>query len=343
MRRLRPQFLTARFQGPVALSDSGWRWWLADECALVPVRMLDAHLQGGATTGITLLREKGARSRRLYRLASGQQAPVYFAKQMALAPHKRLGALLGHSSALLGFSHGTAELAGNLALSERTAHGVRTFAFGERFFCGLPAQQVLLQEFLVGWQPFGAVWRQPDIDAEGRRVLLARLIELLAALRDAGINHLDLHPGNVMVPADPQAPLRLIDCGQMSLEGDPALAAALHLGVFLHELNGRRTSPAPRLEEGARALFERLAGAEAGFARAERLLPLLLRHSTKKPFSRRGLLRRGAPDPVALERQLQRLAHSRRRSAKAAPALDAGDEQEGRIIASIEALLAQAF
>lgn len=342
-RWLRPHFLTAQFAGPVTFSGSGWCWWLADEGAQIPARMFDHYLQAGDSTGITLLREKAAKSRRLYRLAAPSglpDTPSYFVKQMALIPRKRFGALLGCSNPLVGCSHGTAELARNLALNERTVHGIRTFAFGEYFRFGLPVQQVLLQEYLAGWQSFTTTWQQHEHDAVRRRALLWQVMDVLASLRDAGICHLDLHPGNIMVSPDPQAPLRVIDCGQMCLAVDPVVSTVLHLGVFLHELNGKRTLPSPALEEGARELLYRLAGTEAGLTRAERLLPLLVRYSTKKPFSRRRLLqcKRKALDPGALERHLKKMSQSRPLSS-AAQVSGSGGQQEQQLIASIDDML----
>lgn len=340
----RPRFLTARFAGPLAFSGSGWRWWLADEDAQVPARLFDRFLLEGDPAGVTLLRERAEKdkSRRIYRLVPPERpdVPGYFVKQMTLIPRKRLGALLGCSSPLVGMSHGTAELAHNLALSERTAHGIRTFAFGEYFRCGLPARQVLLQEYLAGWQGFSDVWLQHEDDAARRRALLWQLMDVLAALREAGICHLDLHPGNVMVSPDPRAPLRVIDCGQMCMDADPAVSAALHLGVFLHELNGKRTSPSPRLAQAACQLLQRLAGSDAGLDGAGRLLPLLVGYSTKKPFSRRRLLGRDGLDPVALEKRLQTLAQERPPSHRASGAPALGEQRERRLIASIEDMLA---
>lgn len=338
----RPQFLTARSDGPVAFSDSGWRWWLIEGHAGLPARTIDHYFRTGDSSGITLLREKAAKSRRFYRIAPTTlpDSPHYFAKQMTLPPRKRLGALLGRSNPLVGYSHGTAELSHNLALNEQTAHGVRTFAFGEYFRGGLPVQQVLLQEYLVDWQPFNAVWKLHEDNATLRRTLLLQFFDMLVSLRDAGISHLDLHPGNVMVSPDLQAPLRAIDCGQMSMEADPAISAALHLGVFRHELNGKCTSPSSQLEDGACRLLYGLVGAEAGFATAERLLPLLVRHSTKKPFSRRCLLRHG-PDKLkldAIEKRLLKLSQHRP-SAPAAHVSGTARRQEQRLIASIDEMM----
>ncbi|MFC2973087.1 AarF/UbiB family protein [Azotobacter bryophylli] len=248
--------------------------------------------------------------------------------------HARLGALLGFDNPLLGCGHGTAELAHNLTLHERTGHGVRTFAFGELFRAGLPVRQVLLQEYLDGLQTFTSRWRQAIDSPVLRRELLHKLMTMLAALRDAGIAHLDLHPGNVMVSPDPQAPLRTIDCGKMDMNADPALAAALHLGVFCFVMNGERSPSTPRLEDGVRQLLYRLVGDEASFATAEGLLTLLLRYSSRRPFSRRLLLWPGRKslDLEAIETRLKKL--SRRRSASA---VDAQSEQ--RLIESIEAFL----
>jgi len=225
----------------------------------------------------------------------------------------------GHATGitLLGCGHGTTELAHNLTLQERTGHGVGTFAFGELFRAGLPVRQVLLQEYLDGLQTFTSRWRQA-IDAPVlRRELLHKLMTMLAALRDAGIAHLALHPGNVMVSPDPQAPLRTIDCGKMDMNADPALAAALHLGVFCFVMNGERSPSSPRLEDGARQLLYRLVGDEEAFTTAEGLLTLLLRYSSRRPFSRRLLLWPGRKslDLEAIETRLKRL--SRRRSASA--------------------------
>ena len=346
MQRCRPQFLTARFDGPVAFSNSGWQWWLGEGQAHRPAQTIDHHFHAGAGSGVTLLREKAARSRRLYSLAppSLPATPRHFVKQMAVSPRKRLGALLGCSNALLGFSHGTAELAHNLALHERTVHGVRTFAFGEYFRHGLPVQQVLLQEYLLGWQPFNVVWQAHEHEATRRHALLSKLIAMLASLRDAGISHLDLHPGDVMVSPDPQAPLRAIDCGQMSMAADPAILTAMHLSVFLHELNGKRLLPSPQLEESARTLLYRLVGGEAEFAGAERLVSLLVRYSSKKPFSRRRLLqrRRERLDTSIIETRLQALSHSRSLPAQVAHASSIGSRQELRLIASIEDVVTMA-
>jgi hypothetical protein len=327
----------------VAFSDSGWRWWLIEGRAALPARTIDHYFRTGDSSGITLVREKVAKSRRFYRIAPTAlpDSPHYFAKQMALLPRKRLGALLGRSNPLVGYSHGTAELLYNLTLNEQTAHGVRVFAFGEYCRHGLPVQQVLLQEYLVDWQPFDAAWKLHENDAIRRRMLLLQFFDLLVSLRDAGISHLDLHPGNVMVSPDPQVPLRAIDGGQMSLQDDPSISAALHLGVFLHELNGKRTSPSSLLEDGARKLLHGLVGAEAGFTIAERLLPLLVRHSTKKPFSRRRLLRR-KPENLklgAVEKQLHKLSQRRRLPTHATHAPGIGSRQEQRLIASIDEMM----
>ncbi len=341
----RPRFLTGRFAAPLGFSASGWRWWLADEDEGVREALLlfDHYLETGEATGVSLLRDKAARSRWIYHVspAGAAEEPGYFVKQMVLAPRKRLGALLGCSNPWLGCVHGTAELARNLELHERTRHGIRTFAFGEYFRWGLPAGQVLVQEYLAGWQSFTAAWQQHAQDAARRRALLRQLLEVLESLRDAGICHLDLHPGNLMVSPDPQAPLRVVDCGQMCLGGDPALSAALHLGVFLHELNGKRMAPSPTLAEGARELLHRLAGGEAALGDAERLLPLLLGYSTKKPFSRRTLLQcRGrAFDPDALERRLRKLALNRPVSLRATRLSASGERQERQLIASIDEML----
>lgn len=337
----RPGFLGARFAGPLALSGSGWRWWLADAEAQAAARLVDRYLATGEAAGMALLREKAGRARRIYRLVPPErpETPGYFVKQMALGPRKRLGALLGYSGPLLGVSHGTAELAHSLALAERTRHGVRTLAFGEYFRCGLPVRQVLLQEYLAGWQPFGVAWRQHEQDAARRRALLWQALDVLAALREAGISHLDLHPANLMVAPDARAPLRVIDCGQMCLDADPAVSAALHLGVFLHELNGKRSAPSPRLAEAACRLLPRIAGSGAGLAEAERLLPLLVGYSTKRPFSRRHLLE-SRPEPAALERQLQRLGQRRPPSHGATRAPADGEREERQLIAALEDLLA---
>lgn len=146
--RWRPDFLKARFGEPVAFSDSGWRWWLGDRQAHRPAQAMDRYFDAGREPGVTLLREKAGTSRQLYHLAPPGAPPTSpcFVKQMAVSPRKRLGALLGRSNSLLGFSHGTAELAHNLALDERTAHGVQTLAFGEYFQRGMPVHQVLMQE-----------------------------------------------------------------------------------------------------------------------------------------------------------------------------------------------------
>lgn len=339
---LRPRFLTTHFHGPMAFSASGWQWWLADDHARVPARLLDDYLQTGHSAGVTLLREKAVQARRCYHLApsAARVTPPFFAKQLTLTPRKRLGALLGRSHPLVGCSHGTAELAYNLALWERTPHGVRTLALGEYFRNGLPVQQVLLQEYLEDWQPFQAAWKSHGDNAALSTTLLLKFCDMLVALRDAGISHLDLHPGNVMVSADWQAPLRAIDCGQMSLEGDPAISMALHLGVFLHELKGRQHCASPALEEAACRVLYGLAGAEAGFPVAERLLPLVVRHSTKKPFSRRRLLhqvRHPKPEQLplqALEKQLCKLAQRRQRPAQAVDSPDIRQDEQ-RLIAAL--------
>lgn len=346
---LRPRFLTARFDGPMSFSASGWQWWLVDDSARAPAQLLDDYLRTGHSAGVTLLREKAAKSRRCYQVAPLTPADPrhYFAKQMALAPRKRLGALLGRSHPLVGYSHGTAELVHNLALWERTPHGVRTFALGEYFRNGLPAQQVLLQEYLQDWQPFNVVWRSHEDNATLRRTLLLKFCDMLVALRAAGISHLDLHPGNVMVSPDWQAPLRAIDCGQMSLEGDPAISMALHLGVFLHELKGKHNSSSPKLEDAACRILYGLAGAEAGFPVAERLLALLVRHSTKKPFSRRRLLRQmrhHEPEQLplqAIEKQLYKLSQRRQRLAHATNSLGNRQEEQRLIAALHDAMTAQ--
>ncbi|MGQ7242107.1 hypothetical protein ACUN9V_01435 [Salinicola sp. V024] len=327
----------------MTFSNSGWRWWLADGRAALPARTIDHYFRTGDSSDITLLREKAVKSRRFYRIAptTSPESPQYFAKQMALLPRKRLGALLGRSNPLVGYSHGTAELLYNLTLNEQTAHGVRTFTFGEYFRRGLPVQQVLLQEYLVDWQPFDAAWRLHENDAIRRGMLLLQLFDLLVSLRDAGITHLDLHPGNVMVSPGPQVPLRAIDCGQMSLLANPSLSAALHLGVFLHEFNGKRNSPSSQLEGSALKLLHGLVGAEADFAIAERLLPLLVRHSTKKPFSRRRLLRR-APEHLkldAIEKQLHELPQRRRLSTLATRAPGVDSIQERQLTASIDEMM----
>lgn len=311
---LRPRFLTRQFHRPVMLSGSGWRWWVMDESARQAVRTLDRYLWNKDAEGVTLLTEKAAKLRSTYRLALSEPSgtSLYFAKQVAQVPRKRLGGLLGSDNVLLGFNHGTAELAYNLALDERTTHGVKTFAFGEYFQCGLPARQVLLQEYLTEWQPFEVVWPRANYDAKLRQALLWKLTDMLVAFRDAGIHHLDLHPGNVMVSPDPEAPLRAIDCGKMSAQADPALSAALHLGVFLHELNNKYAAASPLLEVGpqrAQNLLRHIVGNEDGFATAEQLLPLLLRYSTKRPFSRRRLVqhRHRTLNLQTLEKNLQKL------------------------------------
>lgn len=296
-------------------SESGWRWWLLDEAAKQPARMLDRFLWKKEADGITLLSEKALKARRAYRLALSDCSgtSLYFAKQMALVSRKRLGGLLGGSNLLVGFNHGTAELAHNLALHERTIHGVQTFAFGEYFRYGLPVQQILLQEYLTDWQPFDAVWRESG-DAASREVLLRKLADMLEAFRDARIQHLDLHPCNVLVSPVPEAPLRAIDCGKMSAQADPAISAALHLGVFLYELNGKCIEPQFEVStQNAQRLFRDLVGNEPGFATAEGLLLLLLRYSTKRPFSRRQLVRHrhDALNLVALEKRLCKLTKGR--------------------------------
>lgn len=307
MHRFRPAFMSQYSVGQMIFSQSEWRWWLFDKSAYEPAEMMDRYLRTGHATGITLLGGKSNQQRHYYRLCTSHPADShpYFAKQMMQRTHTRLSALLGFDNPLLGCGHGTAELAHNLTLQERTGHGVRTFAFGELFRAGLPVRQVLLQEYLDGWQTFTSRWRQA-IDAPVlRRELLHKLMTMLAALRDAGIAHLDLHPGNVMVSPDPQAPLRTIDCGKMDMNADPALAAALHL---------------------------------RGFTTAEGLLTLLLRYSSRRPFSRRLLLWPGRKslDLEAIETRLKKL--SRRRCASA---VDAQCEQ--RLIESIEAFLTPAI
>ncbi|MCQ4318929.1 hypothetical protein [Stutzerimonas stutzeri] len=326
----------------MSFSASGWQWWLVEDSARAPAQLLDDYLQTGHSAGVTLLREKAIKSRRCYRLAPSALpvTPRYFAKQLTLMPRKRLGALLGQSNPLVGYSHGTAELAYNLALWERTPHGVKTFALGEYFRNGLPVQQVLLQEYLEDWQPFNVVWRSHEDNATLHRTLLLKFCDMLVSLRDAGISHLDLHPGNVMVSPDLQAPLRAIDCGQMSLEGDPVISMALHLGVFLHELKGKHHSSSPKLEDAACRMLYGLAGAEAGFPVAERLLALLVRHSTKKPFSRRWLLRqmrRHKPGQLplhAIEKQLYKLSQRRQRPAHAMNG-PGNLQEEQRLIAAL--------
>lgn len=337
MHRFRPAFLSQYFVGQMVFSNSAWRWWLFDKSAYEPAEMMDRFLGAGHSAGITPLGGKANQSRLYYRLDAAQQpgTPRYFAKLMKQRPRARLGALLGSHSPVIGCSHGTAELAHSLALHERTSHGVRTFAFGECFRAGLPERQVLLQEYLDGWQPFDAVWRQSGNRPGRRRELLRKFATLLAALRDAGIGHLDLHPGNVMVSPDPQAPLRAIDCGKMDMTADPALAAALHLGVFLFSLNGGHRPASPRLENGARQLLARLVGERESHACAAGLLPLLLRYSTRKPFSRRLLLwpQRTQLDLEALEVRLQRIA----RHGRSASAIDSLPEQW--LVESLDALL----
>jgi len=315
---LRPRVLTRHFYGPAKFSESGWRWWLTDESALQAVLLLDRYLWKNEGEGITPMTEKALKCRRTYRLAPPEEAgsAPYFAKQMALPARKRLGALLGSDSPLLGSSHGTAELAYNLTVDGRTQHGVRTFAFGEYCRYGLPVQQVLLQEYLTDWHPFGAVWPRSG-DAASRQALLGKLGDMLLAFREAGIHHLDLHPGNVMVSPDPQAPLRAIDCGKMSAQADPALAAALHLGVFFHELNNASGTAASRAQvslEHVQGLLQRIAGNESGYSVARQLLPLLLRHSTKRPFARRRLVEQRPPalDLRSLEKHLQKLSRPAR-------------------------------
>jgi hypothetical protein len=126
----------------------------------------------------------------------------------------------------------------------------------------------------------------------------------------------------------------------LRLVADPVVSRALDLGVLLLELNGKRTSPSPRLAQAACRLLQRLAAGEAGLDGAERLLPLLVGHSTKKPFSRRRLLGRDGLDTVALERRLQKLAQERPPSHRASDAPALGEQRERRLIASIEDMLA---
>ena len=338
MHRFRPAFMSQYSVGQMIFSQSEWRWWLFDKSAYEPAEMMDRYQRTGHSTGITLLGGKSNQQRHYYRLCTSHPAdsPPYFAKQMMQRTHARLGALLSFDNPLLGCGHGTAELAHNLPLQERTGHGVRTFAFGELFRAGLPVRQVLLQEYLDGWQTFTSLWRQA-IDAPAlRRELLHKLMTMLAALRDAGIAHLDLHPGNIMVSPDPQAPLRTIDCGKMEdgyeCRSGPRRGAAS--GVFCFVMNGERSPSSPRLEDGVRQLLYRLVGDAASFATAEGLLTLLLRYSSRRPFSRRLLLWPGRKslDLEAIETRLKKL--SRRRCASA---VDAQSEQ--RLIESIEAFL----
>lgn len=182
---------------------------------------------------------------------------------------------------------------------------------------------------------FNIVWNAHEDEPAQRHALLLKLFDMLASLRDAGIAHLDLHPGNVMVSSDPLAPLRAIDCGQMSMAADPATSAAIHLGVFLHELNGKRLSPSPRLEEGARNLLYHLVGGDAGFSTAETLVSLLVRYSSKKPFARRRLVKGhyARLDTSVIETRLEALLHIRGRSVHASH----GDRRhEQRLVSSIE-------
>jgi hypothetical protein len=145
--------------GPVSFSDSGWCWWLTSDSAGPAACEMDVHLSG-KTAAVTLLGQKEAQARFYYRIdpqKSSQQSAPYFAKRIRQKSFKRLGALLGKNNSLMGVSHGTAELAHNLALARYTHHGIDTYAFGEFFRFGLPAQQLLIQEYLEGWTPFGTM------------------------------------------------------------------------------------------------------------------------------------------------------------------------------------------
>jgi len=82
----------------------------------------------------------------------------------------------------------------------------------------------------------------------------------------------------------------------------------VHLGVFLHEINGKREALSEGLDVAAHALLTKIASEDADFPLAARLLPLLLRHSSKKPFRRRRLLdvTTLALHPSRIARQLER-------------------------------------
>jgi hypothetical protein len=105
----------------------------------------------------------------------------------------------------------------------------------------------------------------------------------------------------------------------MMRNADPALSTALHLSVFIHELNGRQPCSL-QLVESVCNLQALINGNDEHFALARELMPLLLRYSTKKPFSRRRLLKlveQGA-DIDVVRRRLE-AAQARRQSVQSSP------------------------
>ncbi|RKQ96845.1 hypothetical protein C7446_2705 [Kushneria sinocarnis] len=305
---VRPRWMRRRLEGPWRGSGSGWQWWLADPAGRRPAELFDDFLRQDSPQ-VVALRAKQTRSRWCYRIDDADTAERHwFAKRMVLPRHHRLGALLGVSHRWLGLTHGSAEFRHALALEQRTSLGVGMLALGEQLEFGLPTRQVLISSWLGDWPTLTSALLQAD---GTRRVQLLRaLLETLRQLYRAGFCHLDLHPGNLLASPAPSGrgnclpALKVIDCARVSLDADPDAAAAIHLGVLMHELNGKRGGIEPGLEQAGTRLLRAIIGHSR--PAAERLLIMLLRYSTKKPFSRHTLLGR-APERLSLGRIEQTL------------------------------------
>ncbi|OHV07732.1 hypothetical protein [Kushneria phosphatilytica] len=301
---LRPVWMRRQLSGPWRWSGAGWQWWLAGPDGRQPARCLDDYLHHDDSSAVVQLRAKQSRPRWCYRIddLSGPEQH-WFAKRMVLSRRQRPGALLGLSHRWVGLAHGSAEFHHALMLSQRTSLGVTMLALGERLESGMPAEQALISEWLGEWTTFGhALASSPG----ARRVaLMSALMEALRQLYNAGICHMDLHPGNLLAPRarpgenDRPLQLKVIDCARVSLKAAPDAATAIHLGVLIHELNGKRDGLDPVLEQAAGHLLRAIVG-HPGPA-VERLLSLVLRYSTKKPFSRHSLIAR-SPERLPLDR-----------------------------------------
>ena len=288
-RRGRPGVLQRHFHGPIRFTGSSWQWWLADdERALSAARRMDAFLNHAQTgSGIETLRTFKGRS--TYRIhADGGDC---FAKRIPLLTlRKRVGALTGHQNALLGFDHGSAEVNNTLFLHEHSDYGLPVYCLGEYMRHGLPLQQLLIQPWLeksVGLKP---LWQSST--PEQRRRLLPHIEQLLAALHQARLFHMDLHGGNIMIAWDDAAPdLRIIDCDKMAIHvAQPHLATALHVGKLLRELEGRHPEDFSHLLSLAYGMQSRITGASRLDEEVKTLLAISLRYRMSKTISRRRLV-----------------------------------------------------
>ncbi|RKQ95866.1 lipopolysaccharide kinase (Kdo/WaaP) family protein [Kushneria sinocarnis] len=290
----RPRFLKTLFSGPFVFSDSGWQWWLHGSEAEAAARLMDSQQQGTSPARLVMLRDH--KGRRAFRL--DLEPMPCFAKEVTMTSLRtRLGALLGRSNVLLRYDHGTAETRHNLFLDSHTSSGVRTLALGEHVRHGLPDRQILIHEYLSGWQPLGEVWRATDRD-DDRQQLAARLEDLLGELYSHRICHLDLNAGHIMVPEDRSLPMRVIDCGRMCTSvRNPLIATALHVGKLMRDLGAPEI---PERHAQARNMLRRIAGAAADAPRAQQVLLLACRYRISKRLNKRRLIMNASQKAIDL-------------------------------------------